>query len=375
MGVDVFFAISGFVVTLSLLRRSKKNKDVKMSAYLLQFYQRRLVRLAPSLMLCLVPTVILLTFLVPSWWPNKNDWYDTGAYSVFGMSNLYLAFQESEGYFDTEGGSQMNPFLHTWSLGVEEQFYLIYPVVMYLGTSSTSTSSFCRVSTWVVAFALVSLVISVVLTFTASEKIGFYFSPARFWEMAAGGCSMLLAQHYDDALQRMGGTCSLVVDFFVIGVLAVSFAFGHDIWPYSSFPFPLAFLPVAATCVFMALGSSKRNLINLLLSKKPAVYVGKLSYGLYLVHWPIFVLIRFNVGLKDSWVLLALVLSFAFAILMHHGVENKIHRSGISPKYLFGMLVLYKFLWRCLLAKCCGLHLTTFNQAAAAVESSVRPWI
>ena len=88
----------------------------------------------------------------------------------------------------------------------------------------------------------------------------------------------------------------------------------------------------------MALGSSKRNLINLLLSKKPAVYVGKLSYGLYLVHWPIFVLIRFNVGLKDSWVLLALVLSFAFAILMHHGVENKIHRSGISPKYLFGML-------------------------------------
>ena len=157
-----------------------------MSAYLLQFYQRRLVRLAPSLMLCLVPTVILLTFLVPSWWPNKNDWYDTGAYSVFGVSNLYLAFQESEGYFDTEGGSQMNPFLHTWSLGVEEQFYLIYPVVMYLGTSSTSTSSFCRVSTWVVAFALVSLVISVVLTFTASEKIGFYFSPARFWEMAAG---------------------------------------------------------------------------------------------------------------------------------------------------------------------------------------------
>ena len=70
------------------------------------------------------------------------------------------------------------------------------------------------------------------------------------------------------------------------------------------------------------------------------MYVGKLSYGLYLVHWPIFVLIRFNVGLKDSWVLLALVLSFAFAILMHHGVENKIHRSRVAPKYFFGMLVL-----------------------------------
>ena len=69
---------------------------------------------------------------------------------------------------------------------------------------------------------------------------------------------MLLAQHYEDALKRMGGTCSLVVDLFVIGVLAVSFAFGHDIWPYSSFPFPLAFLPVAATCVFMALGVEKK---------------------------------------------------------------------------------------------------------------------
>jgi len=151
MGVDIFFAISGFVVTLSLLRRPK-HQDTKMSDYLLQFYKRRLMRLAPSLIVCLLATVLLMTFLIPSWWPNKMDWYVTGAYSVFGMSNLQLAFQESKkGYFDIDGDPNLNPFLHTWSLGVEEQFYLVYPIILAVGTSSSSS---CQVHTLLILFAV-----------------------------------------------------------------------------------------------------------------------------------------------------------------------------------------------------------------------------
>ena len=335
MGVDIFFAISGFVVTLSLLRRPK-HKDTKMSDYLLQFYKRRLMRLAPSLILCLLATVLLMTFLIPPWWPNKMDWYVTGAYSVFGMSNLQLAFQESnKGYFDINGDPNLNPFLHTWSLGVEEQFYLIYPIILAIGTSSS-----CQVHTLLILFAVVSLMLSCVLAFTVKQQIGFYFSPARFWEMAAGGCSVLVMQCYEDTFKRMNGMVSLLFDLMVIGILATTFAFGHTLWPYSPFPFPLAFLPVLATCLFMCLGSSERNVTNLLLSKKPAVYIGKLSYGLYLVHWPLFVILRFHVDFQNSWVLFALVLSFILACLMHHGIEKNCKSKGMQPKKLFVLLIL-----------------------------------
>jgi len=337
MGVDIFFAISGFVVTLSLLRRPK-HQDTKMSDYLLQFYKRRLMRLAPSLIVCLLATVLLMTFLIPSWWPNKMDWYVTGAYSVFGMSNLQLAFQESKkGYFDIDGDPNLNPFLHTWSLGVEEQFYLVYPIILAVGTSSSSS---CQVHTLLILFAVVSLILSCVFAFTVKQQVGFYFSPARFWEMAAGGCSVLVMQCYEDTFKRMNGMVSLLVDLMVVGILATTFAFGHTLWPYSPFPFPLAFLPVLATCLFMCLGSSERNVTNLLLSKKPAVYIGKLSYGLYLVHWPIFVILRFHVDFQNSWVLFALVLSFILACLMHHGIEKNCKSKGMQPKKLFVLLIL-----------------------------------
>ena len=122
-GVDVFFVISGYVVSASLLHRH----DNHIGRYLLAFYARRIVRIFPALLVCVLLTGVATTMLVPASWLSQTTAY-TGLASIFGLSNFALVWF-SDGYFSPR--AEFNPFTHTWSLAVEEQFYLVFPVMFY----------------------------------------------------------------------------------------------------------------------------------------------------------------------------------------------------------------------------------------------------
>jgi peptidoglycan/LPS O-acetylase OafA/YrhL len=122
VGVDIFFVISGYVITLSLT----KNQSSSIIQYILAFYKRRILRIMPALVVCLIIVGAVSQLFVPnSWLSSRND--TTGLYSFFGISNFAL-LEGLDGYFNDR--AEFNPFLHTWSLAVEEQFYLFFPLLL-----------------------------------------------------------------------------------------------------------------------------------------------------------------------------------------------------------------------------------------------------
>lgn len=126
-GVDVFFVISGYVVSASLAKRDNST----FARFTLHFYARRFVRILPALLACLLATSVASTLFIPkAWLSEANEW--TGLAAFFGVSNIVLALNQ-DAYYSPR--AEFNPFIHTWSLGVEEQFYLLFPLVFFCGSN------------------------------------------------------------------------------------------------------------------------------------------------------------------------------------------------------------------------------------------------
>lgn len=179
MGVDVFFVISGFVVTASLAgHRSEYAGD-----FLALFYARRLARLVPALVTVLVVTTALYVLFVPRAWFNRAA-ETVGQAAFWGISNWTLD-RHVVNYF--EPGAEFNPFTHTWSLGVEEQFYLIAPLFLFVALGSHFSTRRRRLATTgIVALAVLSLIACFYFGLTRGSRFVFYQLAFRFWEMAAG---------------------------------------------------------------------------------------------------------------------------------------------------------------------------------------------
>jgi peptidoglycan/LPS O-acetylase OafA/YrhL len=187
-GVDIFFVISGYVVTASLVGREHQS----LPQFILGFYARRILRIFPALLVCIVATsIVAVVFIPPASWLGESI-KKTAFYGIIGLSN-YALIWSSDGYFSPR--AEFNPFTHTWSLAVEEQFYLIAPAIVYLWLTSRSQTGGKRVMPFaaLVLLALVSCGAAAYNTF-ANPEAAFYLLPSRFWELA---CGVLLfqAQH------------------------------------------------------------------------------------------------------------------------------------------------------------------------------------
>lgn len=316
-GVDMFFVISGFVISQSLSERNITG----FSDYLLTFYRRRLLRLLPALLVVLAVSFMLSAMLLPQVWLSEQN-NRTGMAAFLGLSNFVLAFN-TDTYFSPS--VDLNPYLHTWSLGVEEQFYLLFPGIWYLWLRHRQRVP----ALWALlpGLALASLAVSTVQS-GRDPLAAFYLLPSRFWELAAGALLYQLLRR--QPLQaRTSGTLTVLM-LAGLGLLLAGFLRADA----AHFPMPWALATVAGTLLLITAlvvpGTGAPPLLHRLLQGRVAGYLGRLSYSLYLWHWPVAVFIRWTVGFE----LLAVQLVYPLLVLglaaaSYHCIETPI-RAGRS---------------------------------------------
>jgi peptidoglycan/LPS O-acetylase OafA/YrhL len=284
VGVDVFFVISGFVITGLILRQL----DVGRFS-LVEFYVRRIKRLLPALILMLV-AVLVLSFLLESPLGPQQTTSKTGVGAMLLVANMVI-LRNSGDYFAAAATS--NPLLHVWSLSVEEQFYLGFSVLLLLawiigrrrgGSIRAAAISVAALTAASFAFAIACTHAAGPLSFVSdSTSLAFYSSPTRAWEFGVGALVAFWA--HDRTNNRKAGTrVAALTTFASIVLLAAPNLLVDDKTPW---PGVLAVLPVAGTAGLIVAGTLASNPVSRLLSTRPAVWVGDLSYSLYLWHWPL----------------------------------------------------------------------------------------
>jgi peptidoglycan/LPS O-acetylase OafA/YrhL len=265
VGVDIFFVISGYLIT-SILAKELNSGRFSIAA----FYERRIRRIVPALLAMLVfTTAAAWIYLLPS---EMISYGHSLLAALFSASNFF--FYSQAGYFDAPSASK--PLLHTWSLAVEEQFYLFFPLLLAF--------IFRYRRRWLVAILSVISLLSFALSIWATAyqpNLSFFWPITRAWELQIGSLiAVVNLPIFRSRLVREAGTLT------GIGLI------GYSLFAYTAFtPFPglAALLPCLGSALIIAPGVYGRSLVARMLSLRPVVFVGLISYSLYLWHWPLIV--------------------------------------------------------------------------------------
>lgn len=328
VGVDVFFVISGFVITRMLLREIDNTGRISLTS----FYGRRVRRLLPALAVMIV-VVMLGALVIENPLGSDQIAAGTGAAASMFIANGVL-MHEPDGYFFDRLG--LNPFLHTWSLAVEEQFYLAFPLILLFAAAIALRRNENRRLWTIIVVAAVSLV-SIVLAFYLIDASGpplyernatlaFYSSPTRAWEFGVGA----LVAAAETQIARLHRGYALA--FAVVGSVGVV-AGATLIDGTRPYPNPAALLPVLGCGLLIAAGTVPgRQLVATALSTRPMVWIGALSYSWYLWHWPLMIFSRFLIENPSRWVLLV----FGIGALIPAWLSKRYVEDPIRLRRLFG---------------------------------------
>lgn len=311
VGVDVFFVISGYVITRTILR------DIREARFSFQeFYARRVRRIFPALLLVIVVTLVAGWFLLV---PEKYEVLarEAVAGALF-VPNLL--FWNEAGYFDKAAESK--PLLHLWSLGIEEQFYLVWPAAVLL---------FARRERALIGFffivAITSFAFCIYLT-AVDHVAAFYLPLSRVWELSLGGIASVL--RWEPASPKVRSWL-LMAGLAAIGAAVLRLA------PGPKFPGAWAAIPTLGAAIVIWSGRNNTSLPGRLLASKPVAYVGLISYPLYLWHWPLIVVARPSIPVFGL-----LALSVILAILSYELFEKKLRKARprmVARPLLAGMVV------------------------------------
>lgn len=332
VGVDVFFVISGFVICAMLLRELDASGRIKLTT----FYVRRFRRLFPALALVVSTTVVAATLLM-SPLGSQQVTATTAFGAIFAFANIAIA-RTTGGYFDAPAAA--NPLLHTWSLSVEEQFYLVLPILLLVAWLIGSRVNRRRMAVVIalVAVGVVSLAIALALARgitiprVPSALLGFYGPIPRAWEFVAGA---LLAVAVQNA-KPLGRTLAIVLAALGAALLAVSlFAISET----TAVPGPMILLPVTGTILLILAGLQPSNAISGILSARPLVALGNVSYSWYLWHWPFIVFAVLLWPGNPVAAPLAAAASLVPAFLSYRFVEQRYRAGGFADKRAFFSLV------------------------------------
>lgn len=328
-GVDMFFVISGYVVTLSLLQ----HRDESGLEFVSGFLTRRATRLLPAYLAVVPVSAWAITKVIPQFLSKKTKGYlQVAGASTFGGANVWLFLTASSYWNPEKEGTQSDPFLHLWSLGVEEQFYLIFPWIIFSSLGKGCWPS--RIRLWILLLlSSAGSLVTCYLWTTSMPDAAFYLLPSRFWELATGSILALLSPHR--YLQQLSLSSAAALQLLGLGLFAASLLFLEASSPH--FPFPRALLPTAAAALFIAAGTREQRGLSWLLTTHPASYLGRISYPFYLWHMPLLSLWHWTKATHElsSLVvsgLLALVpiVSCLLAALVYHYLELPVHQLKAS---------------------------------------------
>ena len=309
VGVDVFFVLSGFLITGLLVREITDTGGLRFA----DFYIRRLRRLLPALIVMLLGSGLLAALLFAP--VEQMPQATAGASAATWLSNIHFALGRLD-YFST--GTETNIFLHTWSLGVEEQFYLLWPALVYLLLRNPlRQTGFMRLRICMIFVIVASLALCIVATYR-QPQLAFYMMPLRAWQFAAGALVWL---HFNArSSDVIAGECAENSRWLPLtGWLGLVVLLGAGLWLGTGLPYPgfYALLPtLGAVCVIASGCRGATTGVTKLLSHWPLQAIGRISYAWYLWHWPVLLLGQALTGSNAAghravYVALSLVLAAA----------------------------------------------------------------
>lgn len=307
VGVDVFFVISGFLITAIIAPKITNN-----TFNFGWFLSRRIKRLMPVLFFIIAATIVLFTLvMLPQ---DLMKFYRSIIWIVLYGANFFF-WREHGGYFD--GNSAEVPLLHTWSLAVEEQYYLVWPIMLivmikFLGPKRT-----------VIASIIACIAATVFSQWGTEITIGaaYYLLPTRFFELLVGSCLALAWPYLPKPTLKMQHGLSL------LGLVLIVFG-AFYLTEHHSFPGYNALYPVLGTALIIY---AKNGFVNQFLSTKAMVYSGNISYSLYLWHWPLLAFIRYTSIELTLMVQLSVILAtYLLSVLSYRYIEQPFREMKLS---------------------------------------------
>lgn len=309
IGVDIFFVISGYLISGLIVQQINENKFS-----FVDFYVRRFKRIFPALFVVSITTFIAGFFLL-----TPGDYKDLSInlfYSTLGLANFYFA--ANTGYFDQ--ASELMPMLHMWSLSVEEQFYVFWPLALYLLLMKFKLTQE-RLFKITILLILVSFAFSTITSYRDPD-LAFYLLPSRAWELAIGGMLVFVKP-----LKNKISTT--IIHLLALGAILWSvFVFTKD----TIFPGFSTLVPVLAAAA-LVWPTNGKSLVSNILAWEPFRKIGLVSYSLYLWHWPILVLYRHYLHGETpdfSSKMLLILLSVVIAFLSLIYIETPVRRARFS---------------------------------------------
>jgi peptidoglycan/LPS O-acetylase OafA/YrhL len=306
LGVDIFFVISGFVITGSLVNGPNKTA----SEFFIGFYTRRIKRLMPALIFSTLMSGILICIVDP----NPIMSILTGIFALFGLSNLYLLHISSD-YFARS--AELNIFTQTWSLGVEEQFYFIYPAFLWFLFANKMTANRRKIFFSLLLASACSLFLFIRYQDSYPNAV-FYLMPTRFWELGAG-CLLYISGFRPN----LHGLPSKKINIFLF--IAFCSLLGSLALPKSIILLSTIFTVLVTSLVIVMLRPG--NLVFAILTHPYLIYIGKISYSLYLWHWIVLCLSRWTTGISLWTLPFQIILIFFFSVLSYHFIEFPFRRN------------------------------------------------
>lgn len=306
LGVDIFFVISGYVIARSLNSRS----PVRLREFLLTFYARRIKRIAPALIVFTVITGIAFSLFSA----NPRSALDLGVRSLFGVGNIAL-FRGSSDYFSSS--SLLNPFTHTWSLGVEEQFYFVFPIIYWLSSEGQRR----RPSySWMLLILSAFSAASFVILYDNNQPAAYYLPTSRFWEIATGSLLLESETRNYPGLERLSRIPPLVPLIGLLLCLAVSSANREAI---------ITILAVGLTALLI-MTLNNNGAVKRILASPLGRYIGLRSYSAYLWHWGVLSISGLTIGIDMFTIPFQIAIIAALAHLSYKYVETPFRRARTS---------------------------------------------
>jgi len=302
IGVDIFFVISGFLITQTIQKDILANKFT-----ITHFYVKRIRRIVPALFVTTFATILFALLILPV---NELKEFSLSVLSVSTFtSNIF--FWQNLDYFSV--AAELKPLLHTWSLGIEEQFYILFPIFMLLTKNLTSK----KILYFILIFMFLSFTLSASPIGTNHISANFFLPVTRFWELFMGSAIALSINYISNNRRYLNNF--LAVSGLLLILLPMVLLDQHSIFPGVN-----AFYPVAGTALIIYSGAEYKTFLSFFLSNKYIRYIGLISFSLYLWHWPIIALTKHIIigELSIKVQLLILIITFILSALTYTFVEQ-----------------------------------------------------